>query len=86
MLVAGEIVGVAALNIEDTDTFALEHEGYGEFGANIFDGVDVAFVFGSVADADRVSGGGGSAGDSLAHGDAQILGEVVGIANGEAVL
>src|SRR5262249_49678643 len=50
------------------------------------DGVDIARVFGDIADADGLPGGCGGAGDSLADGDAQIFGQARRVADGKTML
>ena len=85
LLIGGEVVEVTALDVEHAGTFAAQHEGNGEFGADAIDGIDVAGIDGDIADANGMSGGRGGAGNSLPDGDAKIFCEAGGIADGETV-
>jgi hypothetical protein len=85
LLVFGEVIRVAALDVQDADGFSAEEERNGEFGLHAFDGIDVARILRNVADADGLAGRDGSAGDSLPHGDTQIFGEARWIADSEAM-
>src|SRR5438128_6231183 len=86
LLVAGEIVQVAALNIEHADAFAADHQRNSQLRAHAVNGIDVAWIFRGVADANRVAGGRSRAGDSLSQRDAQVFRQIARIADGEPVL
>ena len=76
---------MAALNIQHADAFALKHQGNCEFRAHAIDRIDVARVLRSIANPDGVAGRSGGPRDSLPQGDSQILRQLAGIADGEAV-
>src|SRR2546427_2284882 len=86
LLVAGEINEMAALDVQDADALAFEHQRDGQLRAHGVNGIDVSRVFGDIANADRMADGGGRAGDPLPDGDAQGFGELRRVPNGKAVL
>src|SRR5260221_7866563 len=86
LLVAGEIIQMIALDIEDADALALKHQGDGKLGSNAIDCVDITGIFADVADAHRVAGGRSGSGNSLPKRYAEIIGQVARIYDGEARL
>src|SRR5208283_760757 len=74
LLVFGEVVRLAALDIEDTNASAAEHERDSQFRADSVNGVDVAGILSDVADTNRVPGSGSGAGNALPDRNSKVLG------------
>ena len=85
LLVLGEVVRLAALDIKDTNAGAAEHEWHGQFRTNRVNGIDVARVLRHVADTDRMTSSSGGAGNSLADGHPEVLSQARRIANGKTM-
>ena len=86
LVVFVEIVDAGVLEVEDSDDLALVDERYGQLGADLWDGFDVAWIFADVGDEDRFAKLGGVADDSDAERDGAVAGDAFAVAGGEAVL
>src|SRR6202030_3975900 len=85
LLVFGEIIQVAALNVQDADALSTEEKRNREFGLHAFDRVDIAGILRDIADPNGLASRNRGAGDALADRNTQIFGEARRIPDGEAV-
>ena len=86
LLIVGEVVQMAALNIQHANALPAEHQRNGQFGTHGFNGIDIARILRDVADTHGMARGRRRSGNSLPDGNAQIFRQARRIADRKAML
>src|ERR1700751_901 len=86
LLIGSEIVQPIALDIQNANAFAMNHQRDSQFGAHAVNRIDVARIVGNIAYADGVAGCGSGSGNSLSDWNTEIFRQIAWIAYGKAML
>ena len=84
LLIAREIIDLAAFDVEDADYAAAHNQRNGQFRSDGVERVQIARVLANVGDADRLARGRGRTDDSLGHGNSPVLHHLRAMTDGKA--